>query len=200
MTKVYSRILAKRGRCGLYMTGAVKYLKKSERLAYMCVANGQGLLRRPRGRAPLHCGVDIAPGPAESFAALKTTAVQATLWRYAMDQWGNLIAREIEAPRGEEGRAPFDHAALGAGDRVICAGACYIANGKLRWIDNASERYRPGREQLVSAIAMLRCDGVDLSDCGAGLVAPGPRGRWAIHGYTIPGLLSGAEAPDLGVL
>ena len=115
MTKVYRRILAKRARWRLYMTGAVKYLKKSERLAYMCVANGQGLLRRPRGRAPLHCGVDIAPGPAESFAALKTTAVQATLWRYAMDQWGNLIAREGLPPAAWRRTAAARSAAPGAG-------------------------------------------------------------------------------------
>lgn len=177
--------------------GLVKYIKKNDRLQYMCIPNEQGLFCRPNGTL-VDCGVDVDPGLDNMYQGIQTRKVLIKLFAYAMDSYGNLISSEIpkKIDLSFEGFQRFNHSSLNAGREVISAGMALFCQGKLRWIDNNSGHYKPNRAALYNALGMLNNDNVDLSDTCVGVYKATPPKSMSV--YAVDAFMRNDDEP-LGI-
>lgn len=126
----------------------VTFYNKIERLQYMIVPDGNGGFEDLNGD-PVHMNDWGRKYP--------------NLYMYAIDRYGNVFTRKapdhIQNPDGY-----INHSSFNAGREVMCAGCIWIANGKLRHIDNNSGHYKPGTEELRNALVYLFEEGIDISE------------------------------------
>jgi hypothetical protein len=123
----------------------VKYVTPENRWRYQIIVTGGLMYRRTSA-------VSTASG---DLVLLDTGG---TGYIFIIDDKANLYCSMGEQPDG----LLFHHSSIMNGVAVTFAGAIDVAAGKLTGIDNASGHYRPGKDHLLNALAILNKCGVPL--------------------------------------
>ena len=120
--------------------GQTQYLTRDERVRYIAVPDGVGML------CDFNNQLITTPGE----------------YMYAMDEGGNLMINDQDN-FDQVNYALFNHSGFNAGKDVICAGTLIINNGTLVRISNNSGHYKPSQVNLYNCILVLAADGVQLN-------------------------------------
>ena len=175
----------------------VRFIKKEERLHYICWVNKDGTLGRTVDKQSLSdCGADIVTN---KISLSNYTQVQSDMWMYAMDEYGNLIAKpEEEGDTLPTGFGRFNHSSFNAGKDVMCAGMVLFSKGKLLYLDINSGHYKPTRENLENALQILKDEGADLTHTVAGLPIYDSDGNMKdLELYSAKALMDKVVVPDI---
>jgi hypothetical protein len=120
---------------------------------------------------------------------------------YAMDKYGNLLSALDTVVKQETGRN-FNHSTFNAGKEVICAGMIGAKNGRLVSIDNTSGHYKPTKDNLWRAVAILGTAGVDLTGVTCQVLVPNPKkpGKSIMYTYDAAGFARDKNVPPTNTL
>jgi hypothetical protein len=134
-----------------YFSPHVKFYKKADRITKLIIVE-QGLMW---------------DGPNNLFdTGDAATTMDEGLYPYAIDEYGNLISvNEVDKKLAMIGKGErFNHSTLNAGKNVVCAGTIGVKKGQLTYIDTSSGHYQPTKQNLRTALLILRGCKVDLTN------------------------------------